>query len=415
MSRIVIVGVGTRGDVAPLTGIGVRLREAGHEVVIAAHEPFGEMIESAGLTFRLMELDFGFEGEYEEIQRKTIAAFNTPEGFRVIGRGMIEALRAEAADILLLTPYAEFAGLPFAQAQGIPAIGVRLQPLSATAAHPPAVMGVWSLGPLGNRWAADIGAWFMDRRYGAVIGEFRRELGLPEVSARELRRRRTAAEWPILYGHSPAVSPRPDDWRTGIEVTGFWWPVRPTAWEPPAELVEFLEAGAAPVFVSFGSNMNDAKSTAELGEIIRTALRRAGVRGIVQAGWTGLEVADEDILTIGDTPYDWLLPHVAAAVHHSGAGTCAAALRAGVPTIAVPQSPEQRFWARGFERLGVTAAVIRQPDLTAENLTAAIEKATTDSGLRARIAEVSVGLAEEDGATAVLETIEAVLNRQATV
>lgn len=411
MSKIVIVGIGTRGDVAPLTGIGVRLQQAGHDVVIAAHEPYAEMIENCGLRFRLLELNFGFEGDYEEIRRKHVEAFNTPDGFRVIGEGVINALQTESADVLLLTPWAEFAGHPFAEAYEIPTIGVRFQPLSATADYPPSVMGVWSAGAVGNRWVADLGAWVVDRRYSEVVRGFRRELGLHRVPVRELRRNRTEAEWPILHGYSPTVAPRPADWRPGLEVSGFWWPARPTAWEPPQDLVDFLAAGPPPVFVGFGSNMNDPKAAAALSKTVRTALRRAGVRGIVQAGWTVLDVTDEDVLSIGEIPYDWLFPHVAAAVHHSGAGTCAAALRAGVPTIAVPQSPEQRFWAHRFELLGVTAGTVRQPDLTTEWLTAAIETATTDTRLHATIDRVAAQLIEEDGEGAVLRTIENVLQR----
>ncbi|MEV6065204.1 glycosyltransferase [Nocardia sp. NPDC052001] len=414
MARTVIVGIGSRGDVAPLTGLGVRLAAAGHEVVMAAHETFADMITGCGLRFRLLELNFGFEGDYAEIQRKTVAAFNTPDGFRTIGAGLIAALRDEPADLLLLTPYAEFAGLPFAEAAGIPTIALRLQPTCATADYPPAVAGVWSLGPVGNRWASDIGAWLVDRRYGGVVREFRRELGLPEVSVRELRRRRTAAEWPILHGYSPTVAPRPADWRTGLEVSGFWWPARPTGWEPPADLVAFLEAGPAPVFVSFGSNINNPERTAELGEIVGTALRRAGVRAIVESGWTGLAVSDDDVITIGEIPYDWLFPHLAAAVHHCGAGTCAAALRAGVPTVAVPEIPEQQFWAHRLDLLGVTAGITRQPKLTADWLASAITTATTDSGLRGRVGTVAERLADEDGAGAVLEVIDGVLEKTAT-
>lgn len=415
MSKIVIVGIGTRGDVAPLTGIGVRLQEAGHDVVIAAHEPYAEMIESCGLRYRLMDLDFGFEGDYEEIHRKHVEAFNTREGFRVIGTGMMAALRAESPDVLLFTPWAEFAGHPYAEAHGIPAIGVRLQPLSATADYPPSVAGVWSAGAFGNRLFADLGAWVVDRRYAGVVAGFRRELGLPKVSVRTLRRRRTAAEWPMLHGYSPLVAPRPADWRPGMDVTGFWWPARPTDWEPPADLVEFLAAGPAPVFVSFGSNMTDTARAAELSEIVRGALRTAGVRGIVQAGWAGLEVTDREVITLGDIPYDWLFPQVAAVVHHSGAGTCAAALRAAVPTVAIPESPEQQFWAHRFGLLGVTAGTIRQPDLTTEWLAEAIKTATTDDGLRAHVARIADLLEAENGSDAVVRTVEKVLERSAKV
>ncbi|MFE6862940.1 glycosyltransferase [Nocardia sp. NPDC057668] len=411
MSRIVIVAIGTRGDVAPLTGLGLRLRDAGHEVAIAAHEPYAAMISGCGLRFIELGLNFGFEGTEAEIQDRITKEFNTRLGFRVIGEGLIAALRNEPVDLLLLSPYAEFAGHPFAQARGIPTAGVRLQHMSATGDFPPSFTGAWSRGRLGNRLFADAGAWVVDRYYRPVIAGFRRELGLPRVSARTLRRRRTAAEWPILHGFSPTLVPRPADWRPGLEVMGFWWPARPADFEPPAALVEFLAAGPPPVLVSFGSNMNSPEHTAELGAMVRIALRAAGVRGLVQAGWSGLGVTDEDVLNIGEIPYDWLFPQLAAAVHHCGAGTCAAALRAGIPTVAVPKIPEQRFWAHRTALLGVTADLIPESELTAPRLTDAITRAVTDTVLRANAVQVAARITAEDGAGETLRVIEELLAR----
>ena len=210
----------------------------------------------------------------------------------------------------------------------------------------------------------------------------------------------------MLYGYSPSVLPRPRDWRPGLDVVGYWWPAQATSWQPPTALAEFLDAGPAPVFVGFGSLVNSKEQAAHMSDVVRRALCRAGVRGIIQAGWAGLDAAGPDLLTIGDVPYDWLFPRMAAVAHHCGAGTTAAGLRAGVPAIAVPGLGDQPFWARRLYELGVSAATIPQRKLAADRLAAAIHTATTDTSLGDNAQRLAERIAEEDGAGRVLATIE---------
>ncbi|WP_330185047.1 glycosyltransferase [Nocardia sp. NBC_01503] len=408
MSRFIMTSIGSRGDIAPLTGLGVRLREAGHEVVLAAHSVFEELITGCGLEFRQMETNVDIDMTDPNVDKlKAAWAFAAPAGVRGTGMGMIDALRDEPADALLLAQLTEGAGFPLAEAKGIPAIGLRFQPMCATSAYPPASMGVRSFGPRGNRLAADIGAWLGDTVYRGVVADFRRVLDLPETSVRELRRRRTVAEWPILHGYSPHVLPRPADWRSGLDVTGYWWSPRPLEWEPSAELVDFLAAGPPPVFVGFGSVVNTTEHSARMSEIVGEGLRQAGVRGIVQAGWLQLAVTADDVITIDDVPHDWLFPQMAAVVHSCGAGTTAAGLRAGVPAIGVPSYSDQPFWAQRLTDLGVCAATIPHDKLTAVNLAAAIRTATTDPTLRANATEVAAHIGAEDGAGQAVKLIEA--------
>ncbi len=110
----------------------------------------------------------------------------------------------------------------------------------------------------------------------------------------------------------------------------------------------------------------------QLSDTIRRAAQQAGVRAIVQAGWTSLHVADDTMLTIGEAPHDWLFPQVAAVAHHCGAGTTAAGIRAGLPTIALPAYGDGPFWANRINQLGVSAATINQRNLTAERLAEAM-------------------------------------------
>jgi UDP:flavonoid glycosyltransferase YjiC (YdhE family) len=271
------------------------------------------------------------------------------------------------------------------------------------------VLGAWSAGNRLNRAASDGGAWLVDHLYRGTVRSLRDDLGLPTVAPAEIRRRRTRAEWPILYGYSPIVLPRPADWRPGIEVTGYWWPARPTQWEPSRELLDFLAAGPPPVFVGFGSVMRGQREAQQLSDTVCKALRHAGVRGIVQAGWAGMNATGADVLAVGDVPHDWLFERVAAVVHHCGAGTAAAGLRAGVPAVGVPVAGDQSLWAKRLRNLGVSAVTIPHRRLSAERLGAAITSTVSDDGLRRNARTLAVQIAAEDGAARVLETVERVL------
>jgi sterol 3beta-glucosyltransferase len=407
MSTVAIAAVGSRGDVAPLTGIGVRLLQAGHRVVMAAYTPFADLITGCGLEFRELPVDFTPGTDNTDNLAKAFAELFAPSGMRKMGRQILEALSDVPADILLLPPLSELAGHPLAEAKGIPSVGVRLQPASATATYPPTVLGAWSAGAIGNRFAADAGAWTIDRLYGGVVAGFRRDLGLPKVSARVLRRQRTQAKWPILHGYSPSVLPGPADWRPELQVVGYWWPALQPDWRPPEALTDFLAAGPAPVFVSFGSTTTTKQRTEQLANIITSALRQAGVRGVIQAGWAGLNVTRDDVLTIGDVPHEWLFPQMAAVAHHCGAGTTAAGLRAGVPTIAMPNPVgDQPFWAKRLQELGASAATIPQRKLTADRLADAIHVAVTDRRIRDTTQQLAGAIAAEDGAAHVLAIVE---------
>jgi sterol 3beta-glucosyltransferase len=164
------------------------------------------------------------------------------------------------------------------------------------------------------------------------------------------------------------------------------------------------------VFLGFGSMVMTKKESTRLSELVPPALRKAGVRGIIQAGWAGLDVRSHDILTVGDIPHDWLFERVAAVVHACGAGTTGAGLRAGLPAVAIPErSGDQPFWARRLDRLGVSAATLSRRTLTAERLADAIAAAVGDSTYRENAKHVAGQLATEDGAARAAAVIDRLL------
>src|SRR5262249_32923025 len=143
-----------------------------------------------------------------------------------------------------------------------------------------------------------------------------------------------------------------------VRVTGFWFLDRAAEWRPPPDLAAFLEAGPAPVAISFGS-MITARAE-ELTDLVLAALARCGRRGLLLTSWGGLvdRAPSGDVHVAPEVPHDWLFPRVAAVVHHGGAGTSAAVLRAGVPSVVVPFQFDQRYWGERARSLGTAGGVL---------------------------------------------------------
>ena len=264
-------------------------------------------------------------------------------------------------------------------------------------------LGPVSFGRWGNRAITE----FVPRAAGPFVGfvkDFQRRMGVPATGLAGMYREIERQRWPILHGFSPRILPRPADWRPGIEVVGYWWPHHAPGWEPPAELVDFLESGPPPVFLGFGSM---AQGEGErLSEIVTTAVHRAGVRAVVQAGWSGLTATGDDVLSIGDVPHEWLFPRMSAVVHHGGAGTTGAGLRAGVPAVTVTVLADQPFWADRLVRAGVSPGWVPLKKLTAERLADLVRQAVSDPAYRRRAEELSAGIRSEDGAGRVVDFVE---------
>jgi len=422
--QVLIVSAGSWGDIAPHTGIARRLTDAGHNVTLSTHDRLAPQIRARGFAFRSLDMDvsdlFGAaaeEGDDGQVRPARGAAShltNLRQGasmIRQLGEGIRGAMSPSpgdgtAPDVVLLSATVAPLGWHVAESLGIPTIGAYLQPATRTGEFPPPFLsGEVSLGRAGNRALTDLMHVVIDTVAWPATRRLRAEAGLPPCSPAAMRRRLEGDRWPVAYGYSPTVIPRPADWRTGLDVTGYWFPPRPLGWQPPAELVDFLAAGPPPVLVSFGSMA--AGHGERVSRVARDALRLAGVRGIVQAGLAGLSVADDDILTVDEVPHDWLMPRCAAAVHHSAAGTTASGLRAGIPAVPVPVRTDQQFWAHRLTSLGVSPGPQSFRRLRADDLADALRQATTDTALRERARWIADRIAAEDGAGRVVEMVDA--------
>ena len=396
--RVLIVTAGSHGDVAPFTGLGRRLQQAGHHVALAAHARFADLVRGCGLEHRVLP------GDPVELVRARTAAPSPDAAGAVfaafldeLGDGVLAAAAA-GTDVLLTA----FGPAPLsrlvAEGLGLPSLGVYLAPGVPTREFAlPGAAGAGGAPPAdalaaGRELLARADALHVD-----VLRRLRARLDLPGAGPPG-----PPDTWPICHGYSPAVLPRPADWPARVLVGGYWWPATAPGWRPPRELVDFLDAGPPPVFVGFGSMTPDRE---RLDEVVRDAVGRAGVRAVVQAGWAGLGPAGDDILVVGDVPHEWLFPRTAAVVHHAGAGTTGAGLRAGVPAVAVPLLVDQPFWADRLHRLGVAPHPVPLSGLTAATLAEAVRSCLDRPAHRDRARALAARVRADDGPAVVLSVL----------
>jgi UDP:flavonoid glycosyltransferase YjiC (YdhE family) len=412
--RIIITTVGTRGDVQPYVALGKGLKAAGHAVTIGTHPLFEELIRGHGLGFAPIRVDprLVFDRDLSQIG-------GNPIGF---GRWMIEQLERQIAvfvedaipaladaDAVLFSTFA-YVAYHIAEKQGIPALAVYLQPATPTRAFssPTAPAPAWLPG-LVNWLSFKLSNQMFFQMVEGITNAIRQErLGLPKVTRGWLWRLDTSP-MPIVYGYSPSVVPRPPDWDAQKVVTGYWFLDEDAAWQPSGDLAAFLEAGPPPVYVGFGS-MIDTEAQA-VTRVVVDALRMAGLRAVLLGGWANLggDALPETILKIDYAPHEWLFPRCAAVAHHGGAGTTAAGLRAGRPSVIVPFFADQPWWGQRVHALGVGPAPVPRKGLTAARLAAALQQAATDAGMRERAAALGEHIRAEDGVGQAVEVIEKLL------
>ncbi|MPY58535.1 glycosyltransferase [Streptomyces spongiae] len=404
---------GSRGDVAPYTGLGHGLVRAGHDVTLVTHGRFEPLVGRSGVRFHALPVDPRAELESERgrgLHRSGTGAgklLRMVEMARRLAGQMVDDVMAaaRASDVLLLSGALAPLGHTVAEGLSLPSMGVYLQPLAPTAEFAPPMTGTRSWGPVLNRAAGHGVNLAVERVFAETVRDLRVRLGLPRAGLGAVRKARERRGWPVLHGFSPLVVSRPRDWRSGLDVVGYWWPYDGESQLPP-ELRDFLDVGPPPVFVGLGSaTVPDAE---RLSARVVRALRAAGLRGVIQRGWGELRGEGDDMLTIGEVPHSLLFPHMAAVVHHGGAGTTAAGLRAGVPTVPVPIQFDEGFWAARLVALGVAPRAVPLRGLTTEVLAAALREATADASYGQRARSLAERVRGEDAVAPVLAAVRRV-------
>lgn len=409
--KILVLTIGTRGDIQPFVALGKGLQAAGHDVTICTASTFEPLIAAHGLSYAYMNdgivslMDTSAGKDAVEKGR----AFNLIKTVKPILRQMLDEAwaAAQGAEAIIYHPKT-LAGYHIAEKCGVPVVmSLPLPAYTPTGDFANPAFGLTlRLGPAFNRLTFAV-IRFASAPYIDVINDWRQSVGLP-------RRSRFANEivlpngqpLPTVYSFSPHVVPIPQDWPATATATGYWFLDQTEDWQPPADLVAFLDAGEPPVYVGFGSIAG--KDPEAKARIVLEALAQTGQRGILASGWGGLkaDTLPASVYALEQAPHDWLFPRVKAVVHHGGAGTTAAGLRAGKPTIICPFFGDQPFWGQRVADLGVGAQPIPQKRLTVPALAAAIRTVTTSPEMQRQAAALGEKIRAEDGIGRAVERIE---------
>ncbi|WOL18783.1 sterol 3-beta-glucosyltransferase UGT80B1 isoform X2 [Canna indica] len=425
--EIAILVVGTRGDVQPFIALAKKLQaiwlqsmmeiiffqEFGHHVRLATHANFRNFVKSCGLQFYplggdprilagYMARTKGFilsEPTKINEQRKQLKAI-IDSLFPACTEPDLDSGMPFRAQAIIANPPA-LGHLHVAEALGVPLHIFFTMPWTPTSEFPhPLARVPQSAAYRLSYLIVDLIIWWGIRGF---INDFRKKkLKLPPIAYFSTYYG-SISHLPTGYMWSPHLVPKPSDWGTLVDVVGFCFLNLGTKYQPEKEFVQWIQQGPKPIYIGFGSM--PLKDEKKITAIILEALKETGQRGIISRGWGDLGSLSEvpvDVYLLEDCPHDWLFPQCAAVVHHGGAGTTAAGLRAGCPTTIVPFFGDQFFWAERVHATGLGPAPIPISELNVERLSNAIQFMLHPQ-VKSQAEELATQIENENGVAAAVD------------
>jgi len=396
--------------VQPYVALGKALQAQGHDVLLAAPDNFAAWVESHGLRFHGLGMDMEVFLQSPEVRRVLSGNwFALAKLWRrtimPLGRNVLDATWDAGRDADVLVYHPKVAGAAdVAEVTGARLVCASPVPLFPTGAFP-LVEAKWNFGPWLNRLTYR--AYYMSRPpYLRVSNRWRAEsLGLGKGPVFAPLGGYKGGMATRICAVSPSVIPRPDDWDDDTHMTGYWFLDEGSDWQPDEALAAFLDAGEPPVYIGFGSMTT--KHPDQLAREIVEGVRRAGIRAILATGWGGLAKVDvpDTVHVIEGAPHTALFKHVSAVVHHGGAGTTAAGLRAGRPTLVCPLYFDQPFWAYRVWKLGCGPKPQSLKRLRATVFAQGLKDLLQTDSYQIRAATIARDIATEDGIARAIEII----------
>lgn len=399
--NITIVALGSSGDAYPSLALGLGLKKAGCRVCLAANPVFKADVLKQGIDFFPIQTMLRQSLSDSPDSIKPAKPLNPLHFFRSKKKHIRPILERIVTDIrhacrdadLILYNMLALPAHHFAKQTDTKAFPICLQPLGRTNVFPSPVISSnihvpKMLNAASYRIVETCMALFLnnsDQLKGkASFHEFFQEVYSENI--------------PVLHGFSASILPKPSDWSDNMHITGYWFMDAPRDWVPPEGLQAFLSRGPAPVCVGFGS-MNDPDISTIIRETVQGILQ-AGHRVILLTGWSETpfdETACPDLYVAKSIPHSWLFPRVSAVVHHGGAGTTGAAVRAGIPSIIIPFFFDQGFWADRLEKLEAGPPRLSKRSLTQQAMATAINKTLNNKTMHDKLKQLSAELNAENG------------------
>lgn len=406
--KLTMLAPGTLGDVVPVVSLGSALQRQGHYVRIGAFPDFEDFIGDAGLEFApvgppvlpRVQSDpalANWQQSGRNLWKFTNGAYHMMLPIDRLFRESFDA--STDADALVCFTSGLLAGDGVAEKLDIPLAVAHVTINNPTRAYPSYLIDPpFHIGSFGNLATYGVAIALQGVRFFPAINKTRKQvlgLGAPKGGLKQVTGKGRLA---TVFGFSEAVVPKPADWDDEFHICGYWFQDAHDDWQPADDLVEFLGSGTKPVCLGFGSAVGTGAD--KRTRIVLNALKKSEQRAVLLTGSGGLDTDDlpDSVYALDHVPHDWLLPQVAAFVHHGGAGTTAAALRAGTPALISPHFGDQYFWGYRIHELGAGVAPIPDVHLTADRLATALRKLTSDPSYSQRAGEIGKVIAAEDGA-----------------
>ncbi|CAF0991068.1 unnamed protein product [Rotaria sordida] len=421
---IVILIVGTRGDVQPFIALAKTLLNYGHRVRLATHENFRKFVRENDIEF------YPLAGDPADLMSYMVKNAGIVPSVSSIVAGDIAKSRRIIGDILKSTWRActdndDETGVPFiaeaiianppsyghihcAQKLQIPLHMMFTMPWSPTGAFPHPFSKVNNdIGPPErlNRLSYDVVEMLTWSGLRDLINEFREDvLQLPRLHTHTAVHAMILEHVPHTYCWSPSVVPKPSDWPEYISVSGFFFLDLAKNYKAPENLVRFLESGDPPIYIGFGSiTGHDSR---RILQIVLEALNSTGYRALLSGLAKDDDKLPDNVLKIDNCPHDWLFQYVAAVCHHGGAGTTAAGLRAGKPTIIVPFFGDQFFWGTMIWKSGAGVRPIPGKRLNVNELIEAF-RTVHESDIREAAQKLQIAFQHEYGCDTAVQSFHA--------
>ena len=416
--KLALATWGTEGDIRPFFALAAALVARGHQVRLAYAcvdgSDLAALARAAGVADEPVAAAY-YRDHHAQIVEHAKANFrrrNPLTQLRVILEDTLDPVADELATAgRALATWADASIIhvmdhPVVTATtlaGRPYACVTFAPMFATRRMPP--IGAPHLGRLGNAALWALAGRVMERVMAPRVNAVRAALGAPPV--RGVAQRLLDEARLALVAMSPALLARPDDWPAHVAVCGEL--ALGAAPEPVAPaLAAFLDAGPPPVFFTLGSmGALDPERTAVTARAAVEACAAAGLRCVIQVPPAIALPAASHACVIDRAPHAAVFPRAALVIHHGGAGTTHAVVRAGRPSLVIPHAVDQYYWADQLHRHRVAARPLRAPKVTAARLVARLRAIVGDPAMSDRAAALAQAARAEDGAARAVALIEA--------
>ena len=436
-----IAAWGSRGDLQPVAALSVKLKQMGRDVLVFATPPATDLLIENEVECIMAKENIGdfVSAMFEQVDlsdrsisgvmklAKFAKSYLNSDSYIATQRedmiAAIEAAKSFNPDLLIVPNILYGPYMSIAELFEIPVVTFDLQTNYPTTELPLFTMEVGKVPDFLNRGLYKIKAWVYPKTMKPKFDMMRELCDLP------LNTYRNGAKFqiwphslPQICAVSPTLCPQPKDWPEQKIMSGWWILPSGHKYVPPEALIDFLQC--KPVYIGFGSMKGNREFCSKLSTLAIKWLYMAEAKGLLLGGWAGLtresldrsssegqklyEWAQMNVFEIDACPHEWLFPQCAAVVHHGGAGTIAAGIRAGVPSIVCAIQGDQPFYGSLVRRAGVGKylGMIGSKALTADALAEGITAVITSQSVINEARKMRSKVQQEDGVMNAIDFID---------